>query len=484
MVKCVLLFYLFTLLPLQLVAEDGFWQRGCRRGKRPVPMRTHRAADVSQRIGGDFYHGERRQLVILVSFSDLQFTDSDPVTAWNRIFNEPNYNEAPFYGSIHDYFLAQSNGIFSLSFDLIRISLNESVVKYRSTGSDGDDENSQYLVNDVVDSLLKRNVDWSQYDWNGDGYVNQIIIIYPGYGQNYGGGKNSIWPHQYWLTWHQKDRQAGVYCEPRQVSSGDDTYLINSYCALQEYANHQIYGSFGTICHEYSHCFGFPDFYGPSSGTPRKWELMDYGNYNGNGFCPPNYSAHERWLMEWDTPTELTATTTVTSMNTLQSYLIRNDGHADEYYIVENRQQTGWDQGLPSSGLVVFHIDYDEDVWINDYPNTNSKKRYSIIPANNNLAFSNQNGWAYPYEDNDSLTNTSKPAATLFNFNTDSTMLMNKSLYDMRVNDGLASFRFVVNQPTAIREMTDSRHYRVLYDLGPIYIIRCTNGEIKKVMKH
>lgn len=432
-------------------------------------------------MGGDFYHGDRRQLVILVSFSDLQFADSDPVTVWSRIFNEPNFSEAPFNGSIHDYFLAQSNGVFSLSFDFLSVSFKHSRVKYAST--EKDDENSQYLVNDVVDSLLKRNIDWSPYDWNGDGYVNQIIIIYPGYGMNDGGDEYTIWPHQYWLTWHHKDRQDDVYCEPRQVSSGDKTYLINCYCALQEYANDRIYGSFGTICHEYSHCFGFPDFYGPSSDTPRKWELMDYGNFNGNGLCPPNYSALERWLMGWGTPTELTATTTVTSMNTSQSYLIRNDGHADEYYIVENRQQTGWDKGLPSSGLVVFHVDYDEEVWVNDFPNTDSKRCYHIIPANNNPAFNNQSGWAYPYHRNDSLTNNSKPAATLNNANTDGSKFMSKSLRDIKVENGLASFRFTVDTPTGIHELEDSQTGKILFDLGPIYIIRYKDGTVKKVMK-
>jgi len=482
---------LLLLLTLSAAAQDTFIQRGCRRGVMPAPTRSHRAADVSQRVGGDFYQGDRRQLVVLVSFTDLQFSDSDPMTAWNRIFNETNYTEAPFYGSFYDYFLAQSNGEFRLKFDLLYVALNQSRVKYRSTGMTGNDENSQYLVNDLVDVLQTRDIDWSLYDWNGDGYVNQLMIIYPGYGQNDGGDDNSIWPHQYWLSWHWKDynktHQTTVHCEPRQVSSAGKSYLIDCYCALQEFANSKKYGSFGTICHEYTHCFGFPDFYG-TSDSPREWDLMDYGNNNGEGFCPPNYSAHERWLMGWGSPTVLNTSTTISTMDQSLSYLIRNDGHSDEYYIVENRQQTGWDQALPSSGLVVFHIDYDESTWISSWPNTNNKKRYRIIPANNKPDYSpystsNQKGWPYPYQVNDSLTNNSTPAASLNNPNADGTYFMNKSLRDIKVENGLASFRFTVDSATGIEELRDPQSYQILYDLGPIYIIRYSNGEIKKVVK-
>ena len=289
-------------------------------------------------------------MVVFVSFSDRQFTDSDPVAAWNPIFNQPDYNESPFYGSVHDYFDAQSGGQLDLSFDLLYVPLGESAVKYRSTSSN--DENSQYLVNDVVDVLLTKDIDWGQYDWNGDGYVNQLIIIYPGYGMNDGGGTNSIWPHQWWLSQHRKDYnsgsyQTGTYCEPRQVTSGGHNYYVDCYCALQECANSKVYGSFGTIIHEYSHCFGFPDVYVSSDKVVGAWDLMDFGNNNQNGFCPPNYSAHERSLMGWLTPVELTETSTITDLPSLsegqKAYIVRNDAYPNEFYMVENRQPVGWD---------------------------------------------------------------------------------------------------------------------------------------------
>ena len=115
------------------VAEDGIPMRGCRRGVLPSVTRTNRAAGVQKQVGGNFYVGDRRQLVVLVSFADQQFMQTDPLPVWDRIFNEPNYTEPPFYGSVYDYFYAQSGGQFRLSFDLLYIALDQNRERYHST---------------------------------------------------------------------------------------------------------------------------------------------------------------------------------------------------------------------------------------------------------------------------------------------------------------------------------------------------------------
>jgi hypothetical protein len=215
---------------------------------------------------------------------------------------------------------------------------------------------------------------------------------------------------------------------------------------------------------------------------------MDSGNYNGKGYCPASYSAHERWLMGWLTPTELEYNTTITNMPSLTeegvAYLVRNEGYENEYYMIENRQQDGWDIALPGSGLIIFHIDFDPSIWTStsDTPNSSKIQRYTIFNANNSTSLISN--WAYPYLTNDSLTNRSTPAAKLNNENTDGTKLMNKSVRDIDVTNGLASFRFTEDTPTGIEERTTQQLPETLYDLGPIYIIRYSNGTIKKVMKH
>ena len=470
--------------------------QGCRRGT-PRSAVTRGAANGQQpHAGGDFYHGDLHQLVVMAEFADYAFQGDETATLqqWDKIFNTKGLNEAPFKGSVHDYFYDQSNGQFRVTFDLHYVKLPGNREKYRSTSAN--DENSQYLVIDIMDQLEQRTIDWSLYDWNGDGFVNQLLIIFAGKGSAYGGfggGYDAIWPHQWWLSEHKIEGTLNEYCSPRKVTDANGkTWTVDCYCALQELSKEDTYGSFGTICHEYTHCFGIPDFYNNSTKYVGAWDLMDAGNNSGNGFCPPNYSGHERWIMGWLTPTELTSATTVSNLAALgdqqQVYFVRNDGYENEYYFVENRQQKGWDASLPGSGIVVFHIDFDPNIWTSTkiVPNQYSEKHYVIIPANNKTTYttSNASHWAYPYDGNASLTNTSSPAATLFHANTDGTMLMNKPLTKMAVDaNGVASFDFM-GGATAVAAPSVSGSYEVLYDFGPISIIRLGNGEIKKIMKH
>ena len=463
------------LLTIWSAAAQPVAQRGCRRSLKPAQLLSRRSQSLPQ-PGGDFYVGHRHQLTVLVSFADKQFQESNPLEFWNRVFNEPGFHESPFCGSVYDYFLEQSRGQLSLTFDLYHIALPEASTKYRSTATE--DENSKYLVSDLIDVLQGMDIDWSQYDWNGDGFVNQLLIIYAGKGQNDGGGSNTIWPHQMWLSQH-------IDCQPRQVSCGDRQYLVDSYCCVNEITRSSTYGTFGTICHEYSHCFGFPDFYDASGSTKYagEWDLMSNGNYNNGGFCPPNYSAHERWLMGWQTPVELTAAESVSDMTSDDAYLIRNDGYDQEYYIIENRQQRGWDQSLPGSGILVFHVDYDPAVWLSMEvsANTANLQHYSIFRAGGS---SSQSSWPYPYQANDSLTNTSVPAAVLNHLNIDGTRLMSKPLTHMFVSDsGLASFHFMGGSSTAVVLPEASAAGDTLYEFGPIAIVRKPNGSIVKVIK-
>lgn len=429
-----------------------------RRGQHP-PMRC----------GGDFYKGTRHQLVVLAAFKDRKFKgdENETMQQWDKIFNAQNLSEKPFYGSIRDYFYAQSYGQFDVIFDLQYVQLNDSCKKYRSTKDE--DENSQYLVDDALDVLLTRDIDWSLYDWNGDGYINQLLFVFAGKGSSYGsfgGGYNTIWPHQWRLNEHYDLTTDDPidYRDARPVEWGGKTYIVDVYCAVQELGFDNSYSSFGTICHEYTHCFGFPDFYDYSTKYVGYWDLMDYGNNTGNGFCPTSYSAHERWLMQWLTPVELKEPETITGMPPLseegKAYLIRNDDYPNEYYIVENRQPTSFDAKLPGAGVVVFHIDFDESLWTSyvNAPNNDYVQHYVLFHANNKMTVTtgNQSGWAYPYQGNNSLTDTSRPKAELWHARSDNTLLMSKPLTNIAVDSvGLASFDFM-KDPSAIQTVERS----------------------------
>lgn len=460
-------------------ADDTFIQRNCRQGNLAVGSTCHRASN--QLFSTDSYQGKRRQLVVFASFADRTFNNPNPddvLMTWDPVFNEEGYHENSYVGSVHDYFYDQSYGQFDLSFDLQYVELSEPCRKYRSTNDD--DENSKYLVCDIVDTLLTRSIDWNAYDWNGDGYINQLLIIYAGLGMGAGGDSNSIWPHQWWLSKHAD-------CEPRMVSDGTQQYFVDAYACVQEKINNS--STFGNICHEYSHCLGLPDFYYGDSSFLYDWDLMDRGNYNGNGYRPCGYSAHERMFMGWLKPIELTQYTTVSDMQPLdisqQAYIIYNDSHPDEYYTIENRQKERWDESLPGNGIIVFHVNYNESMWKYGTPNSNSRKNYMIFPANNNTSRSTLKNWGYPYLENDSLTNTSKPASTLYNQNVDGTLLMSKPITEMSVVDGVASFSFMADTMLlgveSLQQDERLSGYTVLYTLGPVAIVRCEDGTVKKV---
>ena len=148
----ILCLILLLTVSLSSVAEDSIRVRSCRRGTpRPLSMSLTRGASggQSRQAGGDFYHGDRRQLTVLVAFNDCAFKGDEAATIqqWNKILNAENLTETPFKGSVHDYFLAQSYGDFNVTFDLQYVVLGDSYIKYRSWDkgygdADDDDENS------------------------------------------------------------------------------------------------------------------------------------------------------------------------------------------------------------------------------------------------------------------------------------------------------------------------------------------------------
>jgi len=229
---------------------------------------------------------------------------------------------------------------------------------------------------------------------------------------------------------------------------------INTYgCSCELGMSGKIDG-IGSFCHEFSHCLGFPDLYdtvGSAFGMD-SWSILDYGCYNGDGFTPSGYTSYERMEAGWLDPIELTEYTSVSGMKALtdggEAYIIYNDACENEYYLLENRQQTGWDAELPGSGLLILHVDYDEGTWASNTVNNDSgHQRCSIFHADNSAKRSTYSpsdvaNDAYPYGDNNMLTDTSRPNASLFNVNSQGTKRMGKPITDIAISDGEASFEF------------------------------------------
>ena len=393
------------------------------------------------------YTGSKKGIIILVNFADKSFNAANNQALFNNIDNTEGFNQGNFNGSMHDYFTSQSNGQFDLTFDVVGpVTLSQNYAYYGQNNSAGDDMRPEQMVVEAC-NLVGDMVDFNDYDWDGDGEVDQVYIVYAGKGEADGGAKDTIWPHEWELSETYSDFDI-------------DGVHINTYaCGPELNGSSQING-LGTMCHEFTHCLGLPDFYDTrTNGTNfgmDSWSLMDYGCYNNNGYTPCNYTGYERMFCGWVEPIELTEDMQVTGMKSLEDYgdvyIVYNPGHHDEYYILQNVQKKGWDLYAESKGLMIMHVDYDKDIWQQDVVNnTTSRQRCTIFPADNSLSSYSTYGDLFPYNSNNSFGNNTSPAAKLYNANTDGTKLMNIEITGItQKSNGTIEFNFVNNNEGSV----------------------------------
>ena len=359
--------------------------------------------------------------VILVDFKDVKFAEEHGLHYYEDLFNRENYADTLFFGSVHDYFLAQSNGKLNVSFDIFgvfTVDTNQKACYDRSVLV----RSCRNKMLSIIDEHLNE-VDFSSYDWNEDGFVDAIGIIAAGKG----------WGETYSFD---------------QILVKGDVY-ISEYFLVNE-SNSLATSSFGIICHEFSHCLGLPDLYTKSGyGVLESYDLMDFGQYGGNGYVPVGYSAYEKWLCGWQTPIEITKDTVITALKPQSengdAFWIINPNNPDEAFFVENRQNTGWDTFIPESGLMITHLNYNLETWVKAYPSTDYLKTkigvYYVMANGTNDAL--QPGVLYPYNGNDSLTAYSLPDWQWVVGYGAGRNFVNGAIVDIRQNeDGTISFKF------------------------------------------
>ena len=388
--------------------------------------------------------GSKPGLVILVQFPDTPFSLSN--ATFQRFFNEIGYTDEINIGSVRDYFSDASYGQFDFVFDIIGpVTMSQPLSYYGSNNSNGDDIYPATMVAEAV-NMIDDKVDFSKYDWDNDGEVEQIFIIHSSYDEAQGGKRTDIWSHAWTLSEAQEE---GDGKGPVTV----DGVIIDNYATSSELRGRtgtHIAG-IGTACHEFSHCFGLPDFYdtvGRNFGM-NSWDLMDYGCYNGNGGTPSGFTSYERAFCGWLSPIELTEPIVVQNMPPLTSepvaYLLRNSGKEDEYYLLENRQKETWDGSLSGHGMLILHVDYDQEAWTLNTVNTErNHQRMTIIPADNILVSYSLSGDPWPgTSEKTELSDTSSPAATLYNENADGDKLMHHAFTEISESEeGRISFIF------------------------------------------
>lgn len=476
-------------------AEMRRAQVGEKRAKRLNSVR--KAADLSSfggqqrvQIGDEHvtYEGKKKGIIILVQFPNQKFEEGHDNAYYKMVANEKGLTHKDGYvGSVSDYFLSQSNGKFELDFDIAGpYTLSHTSSYYGKNDGANIDVKVGYMIQEGCDAAVADGFNFNDYDWDGDGYADQVFVLYAGLGEASGGDAKTVWPHEYQIRYTCVGKVLNYTTEGKGKV---DTYacanemerVINEYTG--QYTNETKLAGIGTICHEFSHCLGFADMYDTSNGGNYGmgfFDVMSSGSYNGGGFVPCNYTAYERIYAGWTEPIVLKNPASVKAMKSTQDYgrpfIIYNDKHKDEFFTLENREQKGWDAALYGGGMMITHVDYDQSVWGVNHVNASASdhQRCTIFHADNDDngqdLGSIQND-LYPYMVsgmvmNDELTDDSRPAAKLYNRNDDGTKYMGKPVTAIRKNaDGTMSFDFMEGSEENILDNTTKKEGTAIKDI-------------------
>ncbi len=303
-------------------------------------------------------------LIILAEFYDIkfQYTKQD----FENLINQAGYSRYGATGCAKEYFDAQFGGKVNFHFDVTNIvTLSKSRSYYGANDDEGFDVKPEEMVAEAcraVDSYI----DFSKYDNDNDGYVDNVFVFFAGEDEAEGGGDDCIWSHAYY-----------IYSGAARIDLVLDGKRIDGYACTSELTKRPVLGKLGktlagigTFCHEFSHTLGLMDVYdtdyegsgGESVGLWKTTCLMDAGNQNNYGNTPPNYNAIERTLIGLAAPTVISETGiySLSPIHTTNQCYRLNSDHQDEFFLIEFRKATGWDAYIGGEGMLVYHCDFSD----------------------------------------------------------------------------------------------------------------------------
>ena len=329
--------------------------------------------------------GSPKALVILVEYADVKMTHHDALNYFSRMLNEPGFSDYGGTGSAGDFFKENSGGKFTPVFDVVGpVSLARPREYYGGNSVYGDRHPEDMVIEAC--QMLDDEIDFTQYDTDGDGVIDNVFVFYAGQSEAAGGGDDCVWPHSSNIA------QLGDYFF--------DGKRLDYYACSNEWQEGRPDGV-GTFIHEFSHVLGLPDLYATVESdafTPGAWSTLDAGPYNNNGCTPPLYSAFERTALGWLSPVEITEAfnATLLPLSSGMAGIVKTS-QAQEYFLLENRQQHGWDKYIPGHGMLIWHVDFDGGVWAtNTVNNDAAHQRVDLVEADEVTTASTRAGDSFP----------------------------------------------------------------------------------------
>lgn len=334
--------------------------------------------------------GVQKGLVVLVEYQDIKFEYGD-YDYFNRMLNEEGFSDYGSLGSARDWFVYNSNGKFLPDFDVYGVvTLPYDRKYYGQNNIAGDDKNAHKMAIDAL-TILDNEVDFSQYDRDGDGMIDNVFIFYAGQGEHDTNIANAVWPH----SWSVVD------AEPIKKYVFDGVRLGQYACTCEHPNGYKRPDGIGTFIHEFSHVIGLPDLYVTTytgGFTPGAWSVLDSGPYNNDRLTPPNYSSYEKYALGW-----IDLKLLEPGVVELPDLSLSNVAYAlptdkkNEFFFFENRQHLGNDAYIPGHGMLVWHVDYNRYSWEGNTVNNNaSHQGVDLVEADDKRTEYTRDGDSFP----------------------------------------------------------------------------------------
>jgi immune inhibitor A len=453
--------------------------------KTAGPRRFSRSAAPTQ--PGSMKHapvsGSRPIPVMMVNFSDTT-TSFEPSDFQNELFGTGTQ-------SMKDYYEEVSYGAFSVNPGSSGVTgwytASKSHAYYGENDGNGNDKHPAELVIETV-AAADPAVDFSEYDSDGDCYVDAVVIIHQGSGEEAGGPATDIWSHQWDLASADYFGDGtGVYTTNDVAACGH--IKIKNYVIQPE----TLWGGIQTVgvfAHEYGHVLGLPDLYDIdySSSGIGDWGLMSsgaWGSVHRPGDSPVLMCAWSKYMLGWVDPVPVTTRLTDQPIDPASDYADVYQFFPDyqitgkEYYLIENRQRLGFDAGLAGTGLAIWHIDENKASYSN-FDNSqecidssdcaDSHYRVALVQADGYADLERgfnrgDNGDLYPgVSGNTAFTSTSDPASRLYDGSRSHVTISDITESGTTVRASLALSYAIT--PSATAGGTISPGTRTILDLG------------------